>query len=215
MTFAEHLAHFTVNLSHQQARRFRKTRYIAGKKPKKSQKKSSEMTLPNYVTIAFVVVIIGLSILFVWTSAIFSYSNASGTPNLMNSDWKESLEWMGQNTPDTGVNYYTIYNPKTFQYPTGSYGVMSWWDYGHMITYIAKRIPNANPFQQGVAGDIGAAAFFMTSSEAAANNMLDTLGTRYIITDIEMDSGKFWAMSTWYNASVATASLSGNLLGSG
>jgi dolichyl-phosphooligosaccharide-protein glycotransferase len=175
------------------------------KKSKKSQKKSSEVTLPNYVTIACVVVIIGLSVMFIWTSVIFSYSNASGTPNLMNKDWKESLEWMGQNTPDTGVNYYTIYNPKTFQYPSESYGVMSWWDYGHLITYIAKRIPNANPFQQGVAGDVGAAAFFMTASEAAANEMLDTLGTRYIITDVEMDSGKFWAMSTWYNASVANA----------
>jgi dolichyl-phosphooligosaccharide-protein glycotransferase len=185
---------------------------VAGKKPKKVQKKSSDMALPNYVTIVFFVVAIGLSILFVWTSAIFSYSNATGTPNLMNSDWKESLEWMEQNTPDTGVNYYTVYKPDTFHYPNGSYGVMSWWDYGHMITYIAKRIPNANPFQQGVAGDVGAAAFFMTSSETAANNMLDTLGTRYIITDIEMDSGKFWAMSTWYNASVAASPYQETLL---
>ena len=42
---------------------------------------------------------------------------------------------------------------------------MSWWDYGHMITYIAKRIPNANPFQAGVAGPNGAAAYFMSQSE--------------------------------------------------
>lgn len=177
----------------------------ANKKQKKGQKKNHEMSLPNYMVVAGVVVIVVLSILFVWSSVIFSYSNASGTPNLMNANWKESLEWMGQNTADTKVDYYTIYNPKNFQYPAGSYGVMSWWDYGHMITYIAKRIPNANPFQQGVAGDMGAAAYFMTSSETAANHMLDTLGTRYIITDIEMDSGKFWAMSTWYNASVAAS----------
>jgi oligosaccharyl transferase (archaeosortase A-associated) len=177
----------------------------SSKKQKKGQKKSSDRAMPNYVTIAFFVIVIGLSLLFVWSSAIFSYSNATGTPNLMNSDWKESLEWMEQNTPDTGVNYFTIYNPKTFQYPNGSYGVMSWWDYGHLITYIAKRIPNANPFQQGVAGEGGAAAFFMTSSEVAANNILDAVSTRYIITDIEMDSGKFWAMSTWYNASVAAS----------
>jgi len=78
---------------------------------------------------------------------------------------------------------------------------MSWWDYGHMITYIAKRIPNANPFQQGVGES---AAFFMSTSENASNTVLDNIGTRYIITDIEMDNGKFWAMSTWYNASAAT-----------
>jgi dolichyl-phosphooligosaccharide-protein glycotransferase len=184
----------------------------SGKKIKKSQRKSNEMALPNYAIIAFVIGITAISVLFVWSSVTFSYSNASGTPNLMNPDWKESLEWMGQNTPDTGVNYFEVYNPKTFKYPSESYGVMSWWDYGHMITYIAKRIPNANPFQQGVAGDVGAASFFMTSSEAAADNILDTIGTRYIITDIEMDSGKFWAMSTWYNESVAASPYQETLL---
>jgi dolichyl-diphosphooligosaccharide--protein glycosyltransferase len=81
---------------------------------------------------------------------------------------------------------------------------MSWWDYGHLITTIGKRIPNANPFQQGVAGDTGAAAYFMATSEDTANNILNIDGTRYVITDIEMDTGKFWAMSTWFNATAAT-----------
>jgi dolichyl-diphosphooligosaccharide--protein glycosyltransferase len=81
---------------------------------------------------------------------------------------------------------------------------MSWWDYGHLITYIAKRIPNANPFQQGVAGPDGAAAYFMSTSEDKANAILDRDGTRYVVTDIEMDTGKFWAMSTWDNATLAT-----------
>jgi len=81
----------------------------------------------------------------------------------MNPDWRESLEWLETSTPDPGVDYYRIYDKETFQYPPESYGVMSWWDYGHMITYIAKRIPNANPFQSGVAGEYGAAAFFMDS----------------------------------------------------
>jgi dolichyl-diphosphooligosaccharide--protein glycosyltransferase len=120
----------------------------------------------------------------------------------MNPDWKESMDWMANNTPETGVNYFTIYNEKTFKYPAGSYGVMSWWDYGHLITYIAKRIPNANPFQQGVAPG-GAAAFFMSTDEEKANAILDRIGTRYIVTDIEMDTGKFWAMATWDNATAA------------
>src|SRR5512145_68159 len=121
----------------------------------------------------------------------------------MISDWKESLAWMGNNTPETGVDYLRIYEPATFRYPEQSYGVMSWWDYGHMITYIAQRIPNANPFQQGVGGPGGAAAFFMAESEESATGILDTLGTRYVITDIEMDTTKFPAMATWYNASRA------------
>ncbi|MDD4136374.1 MAG: hypothetical protein PHT99_00575 [Methanoregula sp.] len=81
---------------------------------------------------------------------------------------------------------------------------MSWWDYGHLITTIGKRIPNANPFQQGVAGSTGSAAYFMSTSEDTANAILDSDGTRYVVTDIEMDQGKFWAMSTWFNATEAT-----------
>ena len=44
----------------------------------------------------------------------------------------------------------------------------------------------------------------MSTSEDKANAILDRVGTRYIVTDIEMDTGKFWAMSTWDNATLAT-----------
>jgi dolichyl-diphosphooligosaccharide--protein glycosyltransferase len=123
----------------------------------------------------------------------------------MNQDWRDSLVWMQNNTPATGVNYYTIYNKNSFTYPNSSYGVMSWWDYGHMITYIAQRIPNANPFQAGVSGPDGAAAYFMATNESTANTILDHDGTRYVITDIEMDTGKFWAMATWFNSTAAAS----------
>jgi dolichyl-diphosphooligosaccharide--protein glycosyltransferase len=182
------------------------------KKSRKSQKKNTAAVVTNYPLVAVVVIVLGLSLLFVYTSASLSYNNAHSDVYQMNPDWKESLEWMGNNTPDTGVNYYKIYDKNTFRYPDGSYGVMSWWDYGHMITYIAKRIPNANPFQQGVAGDVGAAAYFMSTSEDTANAMMDQLGTRYVITDIEMDGGKFWAMSTWYNATAAAAPYQMNVI---
>jgi dolichyl-diphosphooligosaccharide--protein glycosyltransferase len=175
------------------------------KKQKKTQKKGSETSQPNYINIAFVILVVGLGILFAYTSASLSYANAAGDNIRMNPDWRESLDWMGNNTPDTGVNYTTIYNPQTFQYPPEAYGVMSWWDYGHMITYIAKRIPNANPFQSGVVGPTGSANYFMSISEDEGNQVLDRAKTRYIITDIEMDTGKFWAMATWYNASVAAS----------
>jgi dolichyl-diphosphooligosaccharide--protein glycosyltransferase len=177
-----------------------------GKKQKRTQKKGSGVTAgPNYLLLALVIVSAGLGILFAYTSVYYSYVNASGNAIQMNQDWKESLEWLGTNTPDTGVDYYTIYDPKTFQYPATAYGVMSWWDYGHMITYIAKRIPNANPFQQGVTPPLGASAYFVSTSEDDANHILDALGTKYVITDIEMDTGKFWAMATWYNNTAAGA----------
>jgi len=176
-----------------------------GKKQKKLQKKGSGSSQPDYLAIALVILTVGLGILFAYTSASLSYSNAASDAIRMNSDWRESLDWMANNTPDTGVNYFTIYNPETFKYPPEAYGVMSWWDYGHMITYIAKRIPNANPFQSGVIGPTGSANYFMSISEDAGNQVLDRAGTRYVITDIEMDTGKFWAMATWYNASVAAS----------
>ncbi len=122
------------------------------KKQKKSQKKVSSHVTTNYPLVGVIFITIGLSLLFAYTSVSYSYTNALASPTRMNSDWRESMDWMVNNTPDTGVNYFTIYDQKSFVYPAGSYGVMSWWDYGHLITYIAKRIPNANPFQQGVAG---------------------------------------------------------------
>lgn len=61
--------------------------------------------------------------------------------------WEESLEWMSENTEDPNLGTYET-NTKPFTYPDGSYGVMSWWDYGHWITYTGDRIPVANPFQQ-------------------------------------------------------------------
>lgn len=175
------------------------------KKQKIQQKKDLGSAHPRFSIIALVFIVAGLGILFAYTSVTYSYFNASGSPLLMNQDWKDSLIWMENNTPDPGVDYYTIYNRNTFTYPNTSYGVMSWWDYGHMITYIAKRIPNANPFQAGVSGSNGAAAYFMATDEPTADTILDHDGTRFVITDIEMDTGKFWAMATWFNATAAAA----------
>ena len=182
-----------------------------GKKQKKIQKAQSHTDRSVYLLTTVTIIIAVLSALFVYTSVNYSYTNASNNPTLMNPDWRESMEWMANNTPETGVGYYTLYNKDTFHYPKESYGVMSWWDYGHLITTIGKRIPNANPFQQGVAGSTGAAAYFMATSEDTANAILDTDGTRYVVTDVEMDQGKFWAMATWYNATEAAAPYYDNL----
>lgn len=175
------------------------------KKAKRISKKSMGATMPNYLIIAAGIAVVGISLLFAYTSVSLTYTNTSSGGYQMNADWKESLEWMEGNTPDPGLDYNKIYDKNTFQYPDQAYGVMSWWDYGHLITYIAKRIPNSNPFQQGVAGDNGAAAYFMATSEDTTNAIADLLGTRYVMTDIEMDSGKFYAMATWYNDTVSIA----------
>ncbi|HWQ66241.1 MAG TPA: oligosaccharyl transferase, archaeosortase A system-associated [Methanospirillum sp.] len=146
-----------------------------------------------------VVFLVGLLIL----GSMFTYGSLGrdlsiGSFNL-NPDWREATGWLGENTPDPGVDYLKIYQADDWIPPSQSYGVMSWWDYGHIITYLAKRMPNANPFQYGVTGDYGAARFFIATNESLASGILDKLKTRYIITDYEMDTGKFWAMATWDN----------------
>ena len=167
----------------------------------------------NSVNLAVFVVIVIASLLFAYFSLFAVDFNKDGSPDFvpaystansnvfsMNGDWREALEWMNAKTPDTGMDIKKIYDPQNFTYPQQAYGVMSWWDYGHLIIFIAQRMPNANPFQEGVAGPTGAAAYFMATNESDADHILDTLKTRFVVTDIEMDVSKFWAMSTWFNS---------------
>jgi len=131
----------------------------------------------------------------------------------LNKKWWDALVWMRENTPDPGLDYYELYKPgKTGEkypyYPDSAYGVMSWWDYGHWITAISHRIPNANPFQAGIGsknGAAGAAPFFTAFSEKEANRIADELGVKYVVSDVEMATGKFYAMATWAEGSLDKA----------
>jgi dolichyl-diphosphooligosaccharide--protein glycosyltransferase len=186
------------------------------KKKKKQQRKELKGGIPSssidYSIIVLLSIIVIFGLLFGYISFSKNYNNALLGLGRMNGDWKESLDWMYTNTPDPGMDYTQIYSSDGFQYPSQAYGVMSWWDYGHMITTIAKRIPNANPFQQGVIGPYGAARFFMSLTEADGNKVLDNQSTRYIMTDIEMDTGKFWAMATWDNTTLGVSPYQGYML---
>jgi dolichyl-diphosphooligosaccharide--protein glycosyltransferase len=113
-------------------------------------------------------------------------------------DWYETLEWVKNNTPDPGLDYYAYYEEPEFNsqtgkidpypYPETAYGVLATWDLGHMITYYGHRLPNANPFQQGLgmAGEVtepGETTFFIETEEERATEFLQELKTRYVITD--------------------------------
>lgn len=135
----------------------------------------------------------------------------------VNGYWLESMFWMRDNTPDPGMDFLEIYEApprgELFDYPDTAYGVMSWWDYGHEIEAIARRLPNANPFQAGIGGRRGsideenrpgAAPFFTAPSEEEATAVLEAIhpdpdkaAARYIISDVEMATGKFYAMTAW------------------
>ena len=122
-------------------------------------------------------------------------------PKPPNEAWYSSLVWMRDNTPDPfedGDFYYELYERppagEGYDYPESAYGVMNPWDSGHWITRIAHRIPNANPFQSGARET---AQFFTAQDESSANEMLDELGSKYVIVDTDTANGKFPTIVIW------------------
>ena len=191
-------------------------------KPKKAHnsEKSPEMEkVKRYLRPELIItcLIIGLVVFFPPLNTSLATAKYGGGPT---NDWFESLSWMRNNTPDTGVDYYAPYDRppinettgriEDYNYPESAYSVISWWDYGHWITRIARRIPVANPFgQQGIGGpyqgnDPGACVFFVTTNVSEANNVADALDVRYVVTDFMMADAfnvfynKFNAMTVWF-----------------
>ncbi|ADI74124.1 Oligosaccharyl transferase STT3 subunit [Methanohalobium evestigatum Z-7303] len=161
--------------------------------------------------IAFVIVI--LVLIVPTANETMNQTRGVGGPQ---GQWIEGLQWLEYNTPDPGLDYYESYEiPEdgSYDYPDEAYGVMSWWDYGHWIEVIGHRIPNANPFQQGIGGRRGsindeampgASTFFTAPSEEKATEVLeeihpdpDKAGARYVVSDAQMATGKFYAMAAW------------------
>ncbi|MGB9986000.1 oligosaccharyl transferase, archaeosortase A system-associated [Salarchaeum japonicum] len=160
------------------------------------------------VALVLLVLVVPLAVPFTFQST--TYGNVSSSTAVATGDtgpsssvlsWDSLLDWMNENTPAEGnfggadnadqLDYYGTYaQTDDYAYPNGSYGVMSWWDYGHWITVEGERIPNANPFQQG-AGT--AANYLLSQTEADANDILQNLGspgeeTRYVAVDWQMAS---------------------------
>jgi dolichyl-phosphooligosaccharide-protein glycotransferase len=146
-------------------------------------------------------IVLILIIIFALTSISNNYLIATSGSGQLDPDWHSTLNWVENNTPDTGINYIAEYNKLEFIYPNSSYGIMSWWDYGHEITLI-KRIPVCNPFQDGVAGSNGCAAFLTSTNETVANSIMKSNRAKYVITDSSMVEEKFYAIETWANVSV-------------
>ncbi|WP_456469652.1 oligosaccharyl transferase, archaeosortase A system-associated [Archaeoglobus sp.] len=141
------------------------------------------------------------------TYALADWESASsgGPPK----QWYDALTWMRENTPDGDKYdsfYYQLYqtpenNREPYNYPFETYGVISWWDYGHWIETIAHRMPIANPFQHGIGNKYnnvpGASSFFTALNESYAEWIADQLNVRYAVSDVEMETGKFYAMAVW------------------
>jgi dolichyl-phosphooligosaccharide-protein glycotransferase len=142
---------------------------------------------------AFRYIYIGIAVILVFFLGIFTnIQPAIGTAGLgsgINKDWYGAMVWMKDNTPEPfpDTNYFNELYQKpangVYSYPATAYGVMSWWDFGHYITTIAHRIPNSNPNQSGAAS---AAAYFTAQDATTADKMLDQLGSKYVMIDLDM-----------------------------
>jgi len=123
---------------------------------------------------------------------------------IMDEGWYSSLQWLKDNSPEPSDDpdfYYELYPPKNeFEYPDTAYGVMSWWDYGYFIMQIGHRMPNANPTQ---ARAREAGQFFTAQNETSASMLADELGTKYVMIDSAMATGKFYAMAEWAGKNVS------------
>ena len=160
--------------------------------------------------------VLAIVVILIYPTFGLAMQYTSGLDN-PNSEWSEACTWLRSNTTDTGMDFNAIYEPpkngELFQYPSTAYGVMSWWDYGHYIEVMGHRMPNANPFQQGIGGrrrsineknEPGAASFFTAPSEEEASVVLkaidprpDKVGARYIMSDAIMATDIFMAMPEW------------------
>jgi len=106
-------------------------------------------------------------------------------PYEMSEDWYDALTWLKENTEPTS-HYLTPDRGKP------EYSVLSWWDYGNWIIFVAKRPVVCNNFQ---AGADAAARFFTAQNEEDAVKIVKQRGVRYVVTDEEMgltnESGKY------------------------
>jgi len=183
-------------------------------------KPDTDIETYQVLTIVAVVLVVFAPLVYP-TALAMQVTDASGGAGQSATAWNESLSWMQGSTPQEGnfagadnaedFPYYGTYErAEDFDYPEGSYGVMSWWDYGHFITVMGERIPVANPFQQGATT---AAEFLLAQNESQANEVMadvseDDAKTRYVMVDWKMtetDSrigGKYFAPFQFHSGDV-------------
>ncbi|WP_336359318.1 oligosaccharyl transferase, archaeosortase A system-associated [Haladaptatus sp. ZSTT2] len=177
--------------------------------PEKAIRSVRDIELYQVLTVVAILLVVTGPLALRGTNAI-SYAGQVSQPGEV-TQWDDSLDWLANETPKEGTYggaqnqmdlYGTYAQTDDFDYPDGSYGVMSWWDYGHFITVKGERIPDANPFQQSATE---AANFLLSTNETAANEQLvspEGEETRYVMIDWKLadpSSNKFSAPTVFYN----------------
>lgn len=108
-------------------------------------------------------------------------------PNDIPFNWYQACVWLRENTPEPfeGPDAYYSLNPGR-----ASYGVFSWWDYGHWIIQIGHRVPVSSNTQQ----ESQYYSFFTCDNETEANKVIEGLNIQYILIDDYMAGPKYYAI---------------------
>jgi len=150
-----------------------------------------------------------LAVLIAWPGYRLARRTAS-SDRAPGPGWEDVLAWMRDHTPDPFGDpdrYRARYEPPgpeaAYRYPPGAYGTLSWWDYGHWVLRIGRRIPVANPSGRGAER---VARFLTATSEEEAETQARGV-VRYVIVDEELPLilaepddlliGKFNAVARW------------------
>jgi len=150
-------------------------------KPSSAERRSALKALAGDSSATrFLLMVLTAIIVLVMSAQVLGLVTNPGIPS---TDWRESLEWLESNTPETSYFSDPSLEPE--------YGVMSWWDYGNWILYIAKRPVVANNFQTGVEDS---AHFFATLNESESLSILDRNNAKYVVTDHLMYATKSGAI---------------------
>jgi len=102
-------------------------------------------------------------------------------------EWEEPLLWLNESTDTDNIPSDVSVDSQPYDYDNESYGVMSWWDYGHWITVTGDKSPVSNPFQQHAEES---SEFLLADSpeeaEKVMTDMDENAEARYIAIDWQM-----------------------------
>jgi dolichyl-diphosphooligosaccharide--protein glycosyltransferase len=103
---------------------------------------------------------------------------------ILNEGWVQALRWTAANTPEPALPIDApVRDEAGLEHPAGSYGILSFWDFGHYIASIGRRAPVAS----GGISTHAAEWFFLTDEESSLRELdrgcKDGQHVRYVMVD--------------------------------